>query len=80
LAYELFHEVAQPASAQARKLVSEYGLLKLIRFRNVFYPEVQADFAARGGRELPAIWDGTTLVQGGAAVLARLAQIRDSGA
>jgi len=79
LAYELFHEVAQPASAQARKFVTEHQLGKHFRFRNIFYPEVQADFAARGGQELPAIWDGNALIQGGEAVLAKLAQIRDGG-
>jgi len=80
LPYQLFHEVAQPASAQARKFVTEHRLGKLFQFRNIFYPEVQADFAARGGRELPAIWDGQELIQGGAAVLAKLAQLRDIGA
>ena len=43
-----------------------------VTFRNLGYPEVDADYAARGGRKLPALWDGTTLHQGLAAVLAVL--------
>jgi hypothetical protein len=73
---ELFHAVADPASAEARRRVSDWGLLERVRFRNVFYPEVQADFAARGGRETPALWDGQTLSEGLEAVLAALTKLR----
>ena len=69
---ELFHEVAQPASARVRRYVTDHGLLPKLRFRNIVYAEVKADFDARGGTELPALWDGRELVQGAEAVLARL--------
>jgi hypothetical protein len=55
--------------------VIAFGLLPRIRFRNIFYPEVQADFAARGGQALPALWDGQRFVEGEAAVLAALAAL-----
>ena len=48
------------------------GLEARVRFRNIFYPEVQRDFAARAGARLPAIWDGARLVEGREAVLAFL--------
>jgi hypothetical protein len=67
---ELFHATNDIASAAARRRVTELGLE--IRFRNIFYPEVQADFAARGGTQLPALWDGEKLIEGEAAVLATL--------
>lgn len=66
---ELFHATNDEASAHARKRVVERGLESRIRFRNVFYPEVTADLQARGGTQPPALWDGTTLIVGEAAVL-----------
>jgi hypothetical protein len=67
---ELFHATNQIASAAARKRIVELHLK--VRFRNIFYPEVQADFTARGGRELPALWDGERLISGEQAVLAAI--------
>lgn len=67
---ELFHATNEIASASARRRVTELGLD--VRFRNIFYPEVQADFAARGGTQLPALWDGEKLIEGEAAVIAAL--------
>jgi hypothetical protein len=67
---ELFHATNEVASAAARRRVTELGLE--VRFRNIFYPEVQADFAARGGTTLPALWDGQKLIQGEGEVLAAL--------
>jgi hypothetical protein len=67
---ELFHATNQIASAAARKRIVELHLK--VRFRNIFYPEVQADFTTRGGRELPALWDGEKLISGEAAVLAAI--------
>jgi hypothetical protein len=61
---ELFHATNDPASAAARKHMVELGLEPAIRIRNIFYPEVQADFSARGGRTLPALWDGQRLIEG----------------
>jgi hypothetical protein len=72
---ELFHAIADPGSAEARRVVVERGLDAQIRMRNVFYPEVAADLAARGGLDTPALWDGARLVVGRAAVLALLAAL-----
>ena len=69
---ELFHATNDADSAAARKRVTERGLEARVRFRNVFYPEVQADLTARGGAATPAIWDGATLIVGRDAVLAFL--------
>jgi hypothetical protein len=66
--YELFHEVSGVLSAAARRVLVARGLEERVRIRNIFYPEVQADFAARGGTVLPAVWDGERLVEGEAAV------------
>jgi hypothetical protein len=65
---ELFHATNDADSAAARKQVVDRELIDKIRFRNIFYAEVQADFSARGGTALPAIWDGQRLVSGLAAV------------
>ena len=69
---ELFHATNHPPSAAARRRVVELGLVPRIRFRNIFYPEVQADFTARGGQRLPALWNGATLIQGEEDVVAAL--------
>ena len=65
---ELIYIIADADCAAARKAAVASG--KEIQFRNLYYPEVKADYDARGGTKLPAIWDGTTLHQGLAAVLA----------
>lgn len=69
---ELFHATNDADSAAARRRVVERGLEERIRFRNVFYPEVRADFDARGATCTPAIWDGARIVEGRDAVLAFL--------
>ena len=69
---ELFHATNDEGSAAARKLVVDRGLVDKIRFRNIFYPEVQADLDARGGKTTPAVWDGEKLIEGRDAVLAFL--------
>jgi hypothetical protein len=69
---ELFHATNEESSAPVRKLIVERGILDRFRFRNVFYDEVQADFTARGGTKLPALWDGTKLIEGEEAVLAAI--------
>jgi hypothetical protein len=69
---ELFHATNDEGSAAARKRVVDRALVDKIRFRNVFYPEVQADLDARGGKTTPAIWDGARLIEGRDAVLAFL--------
>lgn len=72
---ELFHATNDADSAAARTAVVERGLVERVRFRNIFYPEVQADFGARGGARLPALWDGSRLHQGLDAVLLALSAI-----
>lgn len=76
---ELFHQIAHPESARARRYVVDQALEDRVRMRNVTYPEVQADFAARGGSTLPALWDGEQLYQGAEAVIARMSRIVDIG-
>ena len=69
---ELFYIIADAACGQARRAVLERGLKERVAFRNLFYEEVRRDFEARGGREVPALWDGDRLHQGIDAVLAAL--------
>jgi hypothetical protein len=70
--FELFHRISDPPSAKARLYVVDNALEDRVRFRNLAYPEVEADFHARGGHTSPALWDGHTLHQGAEAVVARL--------
>ena len=72
---ELFHAIGDAGSAAARRFISANGLEEKIRFRNMFYPEVEADFRARGGASIPALWDGARLVEGEAAVLEALGRL-----
>jgi hypothetical protein len=69
---ELFYTIADADCAAARREVIERGLKERVDFRNLFYPEAVADYTARGGTSVPALWDGTTLHQGLAAVRSRL--------
>jgi hypothetical protein len=69
---ELFYTIADRDCAAARRAVLDAGLKDVVDFRNLYYPEVQADFEARGGRTVPALWDGQVLHQGLAAVLRAL--------
>lgn len=77
--FELFHSIADPASAKVRSWVVDHDFTEHVRFRNVTYPEVQADLAARGGPGAPALWDGATLHTGADAIIARLAAHADVG-
>ena len=77
--FELFHAIADPSSARVRKYVVDHELTTEVRFRNVTYPEVQADLAARGGTGAPALWDGAHLIQGAEAIIARLVAHADVG-
>lgn len=76
---ELFHRLEEPRSARVRRWVAEHGLLESVRFRNVVYPEAAVDFAARGGDETPALWDGQRLFTGADLVIARLQAALDLG-
>lgn len=58
---ELFHRLAEPDSAQARRLVADLGLLDAVAFRNVAFDSHAAALAAHGGDATPAIWDGARL-------------------
>ncbi len=77
--YELFHVIAEADSATARKLVVTHHLEAVVRFRNLTYPEVQQDFATRGGTSTPAVWDGERLHQGIDAVTAVLVGLAVNG-
>ena len=57
----------------------DHDLLEQVRFRNVLYPEAAADFAARGGSDTPALWDGERLFSGAELVIARLQAVLDLG-
>ncbi|MGZ6076605.1 MAG: hypothetical protein ACXWK6_02255 [Myxococcaceae bacterium] len=76
---ELFHRLEEPRSARVRRWVVDHGLLDEVRFRNLLYPEAAADFAARGGSETPALWDGERLFSGPDLVIARLQAVLDVG-
>jgi len=77
--FELFHAIADPASAKVRAWVVDHDFTEHVRFRNVSYAEVQADLTARGGAQPPALWDGATLLAGADAIIARLAAHADVG-
>ena len=72
MALELFHRLAEPESAAARTLARDLGLLDAIEFRNVAFDSHAAALAARGGARTPALWDGTRLHEGLAAIRAVL--------
>lgn len=76
---ELFHRIADSASAVARRYVVDHALEDRVRFRNLTYPEVEADFQRLGGKTAPALWDGTHLHQGAEAVVARLQAVVNLG-
>jgi hypothetical protein len=75
MSWELFYTIADSDCAAARHEVLARGLEETVGFRNIYYPEAQADFRARGGLKLPALWDGARLHQGLAAVRAELEKL-----
>ncbi len=79
MALELFNVIADQASARVRRYIEKHGLLGQVRFRNLYYPEVAADFAARGGKRPPALWDGERLIEGEAEILAALQGLAGNG-
>ena len=76
---ELFHRLNEPRSARVRRWVGDHDLLEAVRFRNIVYPEAAADFAAHGGSETPALWDGERLFTGTELIIARLQAVLDLG-
>lgn len=70
----LYHRLADPASAAVRASIVEAGLKAQVDFQNVD-TEGAEDFAARGGHNVPALWDGERLHEGAAAVQAALRAI-----
>ena len=70
----LYHRIGDPDSAAVRRRVVELGVKSTIDFQNVD-TEGAAAFAARGGRNVPALWDGERLHEGRAAVLAVLERL-----
>ncbi len=73
--YELFHRLTDAESAKVRRWLSERQAVEHVRFRNIHYPEVWADFAARGGNQTPALWDGERLHIGADACIEALAAV-----
>lgn len=69
---ELFHRLAEPDSATARRLVRDLGLVDAVTFRNVGFDGHAAALTAHGGGRTPALWDGATLHVGLEAVRAAL--------
>lgn len=69
---QLFHRLAEPASAAARRLVLELGLEARVTFRNVDFDSHRDALAALGGAPTPALWDGARLHEGLEAVRAAL--------
>jgi hypothetical protein len=69
----LFHRLAEPGSAEARRRVLALGLEGRVAFRNVEFPSHRDALEARGGgATTPALWDGASLHVGTEAVLAAL--------
>lgn len=66
---ELFHRVADGASARVRSRVVELGLEARIGFRNVHFDSHRARLTELGGADAPAMWDGARLHVGEAACL-----------
>jgi hypothetical protein len=76
---ELFHRIAEPPSALARRYVVDYALEDRVRLRNVAFEEAEAAWKELGGHSTPALWDGEHLHQGAEAVLARLQAVVNLG-
>jgi hypothetical protein len=76
---ELFHRIADPPSAVARRYVVDHALEDRVRFLNIAFPEAEAAWRELGGHSTPALWDGEHLHQGAEAVVARLQAVVNLG-
>lgn len=74
-ALELFHRLAEPDSASARRLVADLGLAEVVEFRNVAFDSHRDALAVHGGGRTPALWDGARLHEGLEAVRSALAGV-----
>jgi len=70
----LYHRIGDPESAAVRRRVVELGLKPRVDFQNVDSEGADA-FAERGGRRVPALWDGVLLHEGRAAVLTQIERL-----
>ncbi|MBX5481128.1 MAG: hypothetical protein IRZ16_04650 [Myxococcaceae bacterium] len=79
--WELFHAIAHPPSARARRYVTDNALEDRIEFRNVGFESHAQALRERGGsgESLPALWDGRDLYEGAEAVIARLQTLVNLG-
>jgi hypothetical protein len=68
----LFHRIAEPDSAEARRRAAALDLLGRLEFRNVEFESHRAALVALGASTTPALWDGTRLHVGRDAVLGAL--------
>jgi len=71
--FVLYHRLADEQSAAARRWIVQRGLKAWVDFQNV--DADAAGFAARGGRRVPALWDGSALHEGFAAIRRVLSSI-----
>jgi len=77
--FQLFHTIADAGSGKVRRFVVERELKAAVDFRNVSYPEAEADWLSHGGTTTPAVWDGEKLFEGAEACIARLQAYLDIG-
>ena len=73
--YELFHEIADQASARVRIAIVQRDVKELIDFRNVHFERHRERLRELGGGAVPALWDGARLHSGEDAVLRALGDI-----
>lgn len=78
MSYELFHEIVGEPNLRVRREIVARGLKARIDFRNVYYAEHRARFAALGGTWTPSLWDGSRLHEGEEAVLRALRDMMPS--
>lgn len=71
MSFVLYHRIDDADCAAVRRRVVELGLKRKIDFQNID-ADGAAAFAERGGRRVPALWDGERLHEGRGAALALL--------